>query len=142
MQRSSLALLAALGLACSAPLLSQQTKIRKAPAPYTSPASGKEMYMAYCASCHGRNAKGDGPAAGALKVAPADLTALARKNNGKFPGNHVAAVLSGHEDVMAHGSKDMPVWGPVFFRISQGHPTEVQQRISNLTRYLDSLQGK
>ena len=141
-QRHCLVFLAAIALACSLPLLSQQTKIRKAPAPYTSPASGKEMYTAYCASCHGRDAKGDGPAAGALKVPPADLTALAKKNNGNFPSNHIAAVLSGQEDVMAHGSKDMPVWGPVFFRISQGHPTEVQQRISNLTRYLESLQGK
>lgn len=89
--------------------------------------------MAYCVSLPRRDAKGDGPAAGARKVPPADLTALASKNNGKFPSNHVAAVLSGQADVMADGSKDMPVWGPVFFRISQGHPTEVQQRISNLT---------
>ena len=142
MQRHYLALLGAITLACSLPLLSQQTKIRKAPAPYTSAASGQEMYVAYCASCHGRDAKGDGPAARALKARPADLTALAATNNGKFPSNHVAAVLSGQEEVMAHGSKDMPVWGPVFFRVSQGRPGEVQQRISNLTRYLESLQGK
>jgi mono/diheme cytochrome c family protein len=140
MQRPCLALLAAMTLVSSIPLLSQQTKIRKVPAPYTSAGSGKEMYMAYCASCHGRDAKGDGPAAGALKVPPADLTTLAQKNNGKFPSNHVAAVLSGQEEVTAHGSKDMPVWGPVFFRVSHGHPTEVQQRIGNLTLYLKTLQ--
>jgi hypothetical protein len=73
-------------------------------------------------------------------VPPADLTTLAQKNNGKFPSNHVAAVLSGQEEVTAHGSKDMPVWGPVFFRVSHGHPTEVQQRIGNLTLYLKTLQ--
>jgi len=140
MQRPCLALLAAMTLVSSIPLLSQQTKIRKVPAPYTSAGSGKEMYMAYCASCHGRDAKGDGPAAGALKVPPADLSTLAQKNNGKFPSNHVAAVLSGQEEVTAHGSKDMPVWGPVFFRVSHGHPTEVQQRIGNLTLYLKTLQ--
>jgi mono/diheme cytochrome c family protein len=142
MQRRCLALLAAITLVSSIPLLSQQTKIRKVPAPYTSPGSGKEMYMAYCASCHGRDAKGDGPAAGALKIPPADLTALAQKNNGKFPANHIAVVLSGQEEVMPHGSKDMPVWGPVFSRISQRRPSEIQQRISNLSRYLESLQGK
>ncbi len=142
MKRPYLALLTVLTLAGSAPLLSQQTKIKKVPAPYTSPASGKEMYLAYCASCHGTHAKGDGPAAGALKIPPADLTALAQKNNGKFPSNHLAALLNGQEEVTAHGSKDMPVWGPVFFRVSHGHVTEVQQRISNLTQYIESLQAK
>jgi mono/diheme cytochrome c family protein len=136
------ALLAVLTLASSAPLLSQQPKIKKVPAPHTSPASGDEMYMTYCASCHGTHAKGDGPAAGALKIPPADLTTLAQKNNGKFPSNHVAAVLSGEEEVTAHGSKDMPVWGPILLRVSHGHTTEVQQRITNLTRYIESLQGK
>ncbi|HKT69629.1 MAG TPA: cytochrome c [Terriglobales bacterium] len=135
-------LLAVLTLASSAPLLSQQPKIKKVPAPHTSPASGKEMYVTYCASCHGTHAKGDGPAAGALKTPPADLTTLAQKNNGKFPSSHFAAVLSGEEELTAHGSKDMPVWGPVFLRVSQGHATEVQQRISNLSRYIESLQGK
>lgn len=142
MGRPYLALLTLITLAISAPLLSQQPKIKKVPAPYTSPASGKAMYVAYCASCHGPHAKGDGPAAGALKTPPADLTTLAQKNNGDFPSNHVAAVLSGQEEVTAHGSKDMPVWGPVFFRVSHGHPTEVQQRISNLSRYIESLQAK
>jgi len=142
MKQPYLALLVVLTLASSAPLLAQQTKVKKVPAPYTSPASGKEMYMAYCASCHGTHAKGDGPAAGALKIPPADLTTLAQKNNGKFPSNHVAAVLSGQEEVTAHGSKDMPVWGQVFMRVSHGHRTEVQQRISNLTQYIESVQGK
>jgi len=142
MERPYLALLTVLTLASSGPLLSQQTKIKKVPAPYTSPASGREMYTAYCASCHGTHAKGDGPAAAALKIPPTDLTTLAQKNNGNFPSNHVAAVLSGQEEVTAHGSKDMPVWGPVFFRVSHGHVTEVQQRISNLTQYIESLQGK
>lgn len=54
-------------------------------APATSPASGKEMFMSYCASCHGKDAKGDGPAASALKQAPADLTALAKQNGGSIP---------------------------------------------------------
>src|SRR5579864_8420958 len=142
MKRCYGVLLAVLTLASSAPLLAQQTKVKKVPAPYTSPASGKEMYMAYCASCHGTHAKGDGPAAGALKTPPADLTTLAQKNNGKFPSSHVAAVLSGEEEVTAHGSKDMPVWGPVLLRISHGHTTEVQQRVTNLTRYIESLQTK
>ncbi len=115
--------------------------VTKRPAPHTSPASGEEMYVNYCASCHGRDAKGNGPAAAALKAAPTDLTQLAKQNGGKFPADHVATILAGG-DVAAHGSSDMPVWGPVFRRLSTQHQSEVQQRISNLTKYLESLQTK
>lgn len=37
----------------------QQPRIRLEPVPYTSPASAKQMYIAYCASCHGLSAKGN-----------------------------------------------------------------------------------
>lgn len=108
----------------------------------TSPASGHDMFMSYCASCHGKEAKGNGPAASALKIKPADLTALAQKNGGKYPAMKVTAVLSGQVDLAAHGNKEMPVWGKVFWRMSGGHPAEVQQRVANLNRYIESLQGK
>ena len=108
----------------------------------TSPASGKEMFMSYCASCHGKSAKGDGPAANALKQAPADLTTIAKRNGGKFPSDRVASVLRGQASLMAHGDQEMPVWGPVFWRMSQGHEEQVQMRVANLTHYLESLQEK
>jgi mono/diheme cytochrome c family protein len=73
----------------------QKTEIRKVPAPATNPASGKEMFKTYCASCHGANGKGDGPAASALKTTPADLTMLAKNNGGKFPADKVASILRG-----------------------------------------------
>ena len=111
-------------------------------APMTSPASGKEMFVSYCASCHGKDAKGDGPAAHALKQLPADLTTLAKRNGGKYPTNKVTAILRGQTTLMAHGDQEMPVWGPVFWRISQGHEEEVQMRVANLNRYLESLQEK
>ncbi len=66
-----------------------KAQVKKIPAPYTPASSGKAMYMAYCASCHGKDGKGDGPAASALKSVPTDLTQLAAKNKGKFPENHV-----------------------------------------------------
>jgi mono/diheme cytochrome c family protein len=87
-------------------------------APATSPASGKEMFMSYCASCQGKDARGDGPAAGALKQAPADLTTLARLNGGTYPSNKVTGILRGQTKLVAHGDQDMPVWGPVFWRMS------------------------
>jgi mono/diheme cytochrome c family protein len=120
----------------------QKTEIKHATASPTSAASGKEMFKAYCASCHGEDAKGDGPAAAALKQAPIDLTALAKTNGGKYPALRVTSVLRGQATLAAHGSQEMPVWGAVFWKMSGGHEGEVQQRISNLNRYIESLQVK
>jgi mono/diheme cytochrome c family protein len=117
-------------------------QLKHVPAPVTSATSGKEMFKSYCASCHGPSAKGDGPATAALKSAPSDLTLLTKSNSGKFPSERVMSILRGQATVTAHGNRDMPVWGPVFWHISQGHESEVQQRIVNLTRYIESLQAK
>jgi mono/diheme cytochrome c family protein len=116
--------------------------VKHVPITNASPSSGKEMFESYCAVCHGKDAKGDGPAASALKVPPPNLTELAKKNGGKFPSAHVASVIRGQADLAAHGSKDMPVWGPLFSSISQGHEGQVQQRIANLVSYIESLQQK
>jgi mono/diheme cytochrome c family protein len=104
--------------------------------------SGKEMFKSYCAVCHGSDAKGSGPAASALKTAPSDLTLLAQKNGGKYPSAHVASVLRGQALMPSHGSEDMPIWGPLFSSISQGHDSQVQQRTANLVAYIESLQAK
>ncbi len=119
-----------------------KTEVKKVAPAYTNPASGKEMYLAYCASCHGADGKGNGPAAPALKTPATDLTQLAAKNGGKFPDAHIMQVIKGDSMTAAHGNKDMPVWGPVFLQLA-GHDTaQVQQRIRNLTRYLESIQAK
>ncbi len=122
--------------------LAQEPVAKKRPAPYTSPASGREMYTAYCAACHGKDGKGDGPAAPALKVTPADLTTLAARNHNNFPNDRVYEVIKGEADLPAHGSREMPVWGPVFRALGQGRQAEVQLRIKNLTDYVRSLQAK
>lgn len=131
--------------AVAIPLIAQQaTKptVKKVPATYTSPASGQEMYVAYCASCHGKDGKGKGPAAPAMKAPPTDLTLLAKNNKGAFPADRFAAILTGKQAISAHGSEDMPVWGPIFWKLSQSHPAEVQQRTYNLSKYVESLQVK
>ncbi|MFZ0286649.1 MAG: cytochrome c [Terriglobales bacterium] len=120
----------------------QKPQIKHAAAPHTSPASGKEMFNAYCASCHGKDAKGDGPAAAALTTPPADLTTLAKRNDGKYPTDRVTSILRGQANVVAHGTQEMPVWGPVFWRMSQGQESMMQLRIANLNRYIESLQEK
>jgi mono/diheme cytochrome c family protein len=120
----------------------QEVKLKKEPAKVTSPASGQEMFTSYCAACHGKDAKGDGPATVALKTAPSDLTTLARRNNGKYPDARVGSVLRGQATLASHGDQEMPVWGPVFRQMAGGHDAEVQMRIANLNRYLESLQVK
>jgi mono/diheme cytochrome c family protein len=136
--------LIAMALAGALTLAGQEATptVKHTTAPATSPASGKEMFMSYCASCHGKDAKGDGPAAPALKQAPADLTTLAKRNGGKYPSDRVISVLRGQATLTAHGGQEMPVWGPVFWKMSQGHEEQVQMRIANLNRYLESIQEK
>jgi len=119
-----------------------QKEIKHVPIKHTSPASGQLMYKSYCAVCHGTDGKGNGPAADALKVPPPDLTVLASKNGGKYPALKVAAIIRGEEVLAAHGSKDMPIWGYLFWSISGGHTSEVHQRVANLNQYIESLQKK
>jgi mono/diheme cytochrome c family protein len=120
----------------------QATTVQHVAIKPTSPASGKEMYTSYCAVCHGADGKGGGPAASALKTPPADLTQLSKSNGGKYPALKVSGIIRGTSDLAAHGSKDMPVWGPLFWGMSNGHESEVQQRVANLTHYIESLQAK
>jgi len=137
-----LGVLALLVTSVSAVNQEQPKTIKHTAAKLTSPASGKEMYVSYCAVCHGENGKGQGPAADALKMPPSDLTMLAQKNGGKFPAMQVSSAIRGDSKVGAHGSKEMPIWGPVFWQMAQGHTGDYEQRISNLTKYVESLQGK
>lgn len=124
----------------AAVLMQAQTKIRQTPISPTSPASGEQMFMTYCASCHGKDGKGTGPAAPALKKAPTDLTVLSKNNGGKFPGNAVYVAIGGTFSVSAHGSSEMPVWGEVFGR--SGTDAQAKLRLTNLTKYIESIQAK
>jgi mono/diheme cytochrome c family protein len=119
-----------------------QKVIKHVPVTPTSPTSGADMYKAYCAVCHGDNGKGNGPAAAALKTMPTDLTTLSKNNGGKFPDLKVASMIRGEGNVAAHGTPEMPVWGQLFWGMSHGHEGEVQQRVSNLTKYIGSMQEK
>jgi mono/diheme cytochrome c family protein len=121
-------------------LHAQEKEIRKVPLQPTSMSSGQEMFKTYCATCHGVGGKGDGPASSALKKAPADLTQLARKHDGKFPDAYISTKLKS-VDQPAHGSKDMPVWGPLLSSVSRDS-AEAQLRVANLVKYLESIQAK
>jgi len=105
--------------------------------------SAPEMYRTFCASCHGLEGKGNGPAAAALKTAPADLTLLSQKNGGKFPAQRVRDYIEGKDakTTGAHGSREMPVWGDVFRNIANDQGA-VTYRLFTLSSYLESLQAK
>jgi hypothetical protein len=127
--------------AMNAVFAQQQAKptIKHVPVVSTSAASGQEMFQAFCAVCHGPDAKGDGPAAPALKKQPADLTQLSKNNGGKFPETQVYDVIRGDTATPAHGSRDMPVWGRVFRSVS-GSESMTHHRLATLTGYIKSLQ--
>jgi mono/diheme cytochrome c family protein len=134
---AALFVLAIVGAAAS----QEKPKIVKAAPPPTEVADSKGMFREYCASCHGPEGKGNGPAAAALKTVPADLTRISARNGGKFPTNKVRRFIEGLDEIPAHGSREMPVWGTVLRSLGGGQ-SEVQLRVENLTKYLESIQQK
>lgn len=116
--------------------------IKQVPPSASDPTSGPAMFASYCAACHGKDAKGSGPAAAALKKGPSDLTILARRNGGKFPTLAVQNSIAGEAGgAMAHGSKEMPVWGDVF-RSMTANDSITKMRMLNLVKYIESIQVK
>jgi mono/diheme cytochrome c family protein len=127
----------------------QENQIKTTQVKPTSSVSGAQMFKEYCAICHGPSGKGDGPVATALKVPPPDLTTLAQRHDGKFPDDYVSNVLKNGVQNPAHGSGEMPVWGPIFDTMNRWkalcpgmEETPVTVRITNLTNYLRSIQKK
>ncbi len=100
---------------------------------------GRKLYLRYCASCHGVDAKGHGPAAPSSKQAPADLTAIPNEN-GKFPALHVQYVISGEREITAHGTRTMPVWGKIFQKTEGDMIAKAD--IYALQKYIESIQKK
>ena len=101
-------------------------------------AEGRKLFMQHCATCHGADAKGNGPSARVLKKAPADLTKI-EKVDGKFPTIRVQRIISGDDMLESHGSRDMPIWGTVL-RQKVG-PGFAKLQVYNLTNYLQSIQN-
>ncbi len=127
-------------VAMGIPALSQEGDQRQPP---IVPVDGAGVFRNYCAACHGLSGRGNGPASKALKRKVPDLTKLSRRNGGVFPAAHVrSTIMSGSADLLpAHGSKQMPIWGPIF------HDIEFDQdlgnvRLENVTKYLESMQRK
>src|SRR5208282_956760 len=122
-------------------LAAAQTRNQRQPAIHA--VDGASIFRNHCATCHGLDGRGNGPASKALKPELPDLTRLSQRNGGAFPVIHVrTTIMFGADDLLpAHGSREMPIWGPIF------HEIEVDQdlgnvRLENVTRYLESIQRK
>ena len=107
-------------------------------------ARGRASFNLYCSSCHGKSAKGDGPVAATLKIAPTNLTQLSLSNGGKFPADQTYAYIDGRKAVPAHGPGDMPVWGLSFQDPGRDTDQEamVRHKIKDLVAYIESVQEK
>jgi mono/diheme cytochrome c family protein len=106
------------------------------------PLDGAKIFQQHCATCHGTDGRGHGPAAGALQQPPQDLTLLSRKNGGKFPYQQVKEITDGKRSpTAAHGTREMPVWGPIFHQVESDQDWG-EVRLDAVTKYLESLQQK
>lgn len=113
--------------------------------------AGKATYDRYCESCHGENAEGNGRYAQNLTSKPSDLTVIAARNNGVFPLTKMYQIIDGTDNFLAHGSREMPIWGERFDLNNWGegnwerghteHSIRIARgRILELLMYLDSIQ--
>ena len=103
--------------------------------------SGHDTFRQSCGPCHGVDGKGNGPVASILTTPPTDLTSVSRRNMGVFPLTTLEALFTAAARLQtaAHGSKQMPIWGPTFTTID-GSPTVARARIASLLAYIESVQ--
>ena len=105
--------------------------------------SGEELFVRFCASCHGEGAMGDGPVSRSLNVAVPDLTRIELRY-GEFPAALIRDIIDGRGiDKRAHGTREMPVWGYEFW-VEEGGDVNAQRAvrdaINKLVEYVRSVQ--
>lgn len=121
-----------------------------------SSVDGKDLFLEFCAQCHGREGKGDGPRAKEISKPVPDLTRIALRNGGRFKRSKVERFVSGEDRpgstvridsktgktiiMTPDGPDPMPVWHYVIRRMWPDQP--VQLRIGNIVRYLEKIQVK
>jgi mono/diheme cytochrome c family protein len=130
-------LVAIVTLAVSAGAAGAQPKIQKGPIKPTPASDAKKMFDTYCAVCHGKEGKGNGPAAASLTKVPADLTKIAARNGGTFPEVKIRRYIEGLDEVPAHGTRDMPMWGDLFKSLNRD---TAAIRVEALAQYVKTMQ--
>jgi mono/diheme cytochrome c family protein len=104
---------------------------------------GRQIYERSCSSCHGLDARGNGPVAEFLAVPVPDLTRIAARRGGIFPQAAIFRIVDGQSALSPHGTRHMPVWGYEFFG-SEGDDEEAHaaavRNIDALVEYLRVIQ--
>jgi len=83
-----------------------------------------------------------------LKTKPADLTQLSATHGGKFPRKYVYDTITGASVAKAHGTREMPIWGQVFYtgNLAGGQrprtPSAVRRYIEPIVDYIQTIQAK
>ena len=105
--------------------------------------SGEELFMRYCAACHGTDARGSGPVARTMSKQVPDLTQLTPQG-GEFPAMAIREAIDGRSMAIAHGTRQMPVWGYEFW-VEEGADivaeSSAREMINRIVRYLESVQN-
>ena len=106
------------------------------------PIEGAKIFRDYCATCHGSDLKGKGPSSPSLRKPVPDLTDIEKQNGGIFPTERVKRTIEGAPSAQsAHGSREMPIWGPIFHRVEWDADLG-EVRLQNVTNYVRSMQKK
>jgi mono/diheme cytochrome c family protein len=106
---------------------------------------GKTEFNRHCASCHGLDGKGKGWVAKMLTTRPSDLTQLSKANEGRCPFIKVQKIIDGREAIVAHGKRDMPLWGARFSEQISGPVTATngaRPHSLEVLVYLNSIQAQ
>jgi mono/diheme cytochrome c family protein len=113
---------------------------------------GAVDYQNFCAACHGKDARGNGPVAVELKTAPPSLRNLAARRNGVFDVNEIVKIIDGRAMPRAHGTPEMPIWGSLFRFVAEASgilssniedtEKDAQKHILAVAKYLETIQEK
>jgi mono/diheme cytochrome c family protein len=113
---------------------------------------GATDYQNFCAACHGKDARGNGPVATELKIAPPSLRNLAARRNGVFDVNEIVKIIDGRDMPRAHGTPEMPIWGSLFRFVAEASgilssdiedtEKDAQKHIFAVAKYLETIQEK
>jgi hypothetical protein len=104
-------------------------------------AAGGDLFSTHCASCHGEDARGDGPRADSLATAPADLTLLGVEYGMPLPIERLSQFVDGR--VATHAGREMPAFGEEFFADEPPNPNHEAARriaIELILGHLETLQ--
>lgn len=105
-----------------------------------SASSGHDMYVVYCAGCHGEDGRAKGRSSRYCTVPPVDLTQLARQNHDTYPSERVCQILRYGTGRPPQGQGYMPVWSPLLRSMNADPPGMTEVRIQSLSEYVRTLQ--